>query len=37
MELFAACVWPETPAAPVAGPPPPEVVELLSKMKAMWA
>lgn len=35
-DLFEARVWPAVPAAPVASPPPPEVVEVLSKMKAMW-
>jgi len=35
-ELFETRVWPEPPAQPAASPPPAEVVELLSKMKAMW-
>jgi DNA helicase-2/ATP-dependent DNA helicase PcrA len=34
--LFEARVWPEAAAQPAASPPPAEVVELLSKMKAMW-
>jgi len=35
--LFEIQVWPEAPAAPTACAPPPEVVEVLSKMKAMWS
>jgi DNA helicase-2/ATP-dependent DNA helicase PcrA len=35
--LFEIQVWPEPPAAPIACAPPPEVVEVLSKMKAMWS
>jgi DNA helicase-2/ATP-dependent DNA helicase PcrA len=35
-KLFETRVWPELPAQPTATPPPAEVVELLSKMKAMW-
>lgn len=34
--LFEMRVWPQVPAQPAASPPPAEVVELLSKMKAMW-
>ena len=34
--LFVSRVWPEAAAQPEACPPPAEVVELLSKMKAMW-
>ena len=36
-DLFESRVWPEAPAQPEACPPPAEVVELLSKMKAMWS
>jgi DNA helicase II / ATP-dependent DNA helicase PcrA len=36
-ELFESRVWPEAAAQPEACPPPAEVVELLSKMKAMWS
>jgi len=35
-DLFEPRVWPEAAAQPAASPPPNEVVELLSKMKAMW-
>jgi DNA helicase-2/ATP-dependent DNA helicase PcrA len=35
-DLFEMRTWPEMPPAPLAGPPPPEVVEMLEKMKAMW-
>jgi DNA helicase-2/ATP-dependent DNA helicase PcrA len=35
--LFEIHVWPEAPAAPTACAPPAEVVEVLSKMKAMWS
>ncbi|MBW8306390.1 MAG: ATP-dependent helicase [Thiobacillus sp.] len=35
-ELFETRVWPAAAAQPAASPPPAEVVELLSKMKAMW-
>jgi DNA helicase-2/ATP-dependent DNA helicase PcrA len=35
--LFENRVWPEVPSVPAACPPPPEVVEVLSKMKAMWS
>jgi DNA helicase-2/ATP-dependent DNA helicase PcrA len=35
-DLFETRVWPEAATQPVASPPPAEVVELLSKMKAMW-
>ncbi len=34
--LFEMRPWPEVRPQPVASPPPPEVVELLSRMKAMW-
>lgn len=36
VELFESRTWPAAPPAPVASPPPPEVVEVLAKMKAMW-
>jgi DNA helicase-2/ATP-dependent DNA helicase PcrA len=36
-ELFETRMWPEAPPQPAACPPPPEVVELLSKMKSMWS
>src|SRR5574340_51228 len=36
-DLFETRVWPEAAAQPAASPPPAEVVELLSKMKAMWS
>lgn len=36
VDLFEMRTWPEAPPAPVASPPPPEVVEVLAKMKAMW-
>ncbi len=36
-DLFATRVWPEAAAEAAASPPPSEVVELLSKMKAMWS
>ncbi|HMM47570.1 MAG TPA: ATP-dependent helicase [Thiobacillaceae bacterium] len=36
-ELFDVRAWPEATAAPAASPPPPEVVDVLSKMRAMWA
>lgn len=36
VDLFAMRAWPEVPPAPTASPPPPEVVEILAKMKAMW-
>jgi DNA helicase-2/ATP-dependent DNA helicase PcrA len=35
-ELFTSRVWPEAAAQPVACAPPEQVVEMLSKMKAMW-
>jgi DNA helicase-2/ATP-dependent DNA helicase PcrA len=34
--LFDTAAWPEPPAAPTASAPPPDVVEVLSKLKAMW-
>jgi DNA helicase-2/ATP-dependent DNA helicase PcrA len=37
LELFETRSWPEAPAAPRASPPPPEVVDVLAKMKAMWS
>ena len=36
-DLFEFRVWPEAVAQAAACPPPAEVVELLSKMKAMWS
>lgn len=36
VDLFETLVWPEAAAQPAASPPPTEVVELLTKMKAMW-
>jgi DNA helicase-2/ATP-dependent DNA helicase PcrA len=36
-DLFEIRVWPEAAAQAAASPPPAEVVELLSKMKAMWS
>ena len=35
-ELFTTRVWPEPAAQPVSVAPPAQVVEMLSKMKAMW-
>ncbi len=37
VDLFEARAWPEAPVAPIASPPPPDVVEVLAKMKAMWS
>jgi DNA helicase-2/ATP-dependent DNA helicase PcrA len=34
--LFETRVWPAVPPAPAACPPPPAVVDVLAKMKAMW-
>ena len=36
VDRFETRVWPEAAAQPAASAPPAEVVELLSKMKAMW-
>jgi DNA helicase-2/ATP-dependent DNA helicase PcrA len=36
-DLFETRVWPQAAAQPASSPPPAEVLEVLSKMKAMWS